>query len=181
MKSVEETFLLVLELKLSLKAPSDKKFTFKIRKKCSMCEGYGHHAYECSSIKCSKCGEFRHYDYQYPSKSLHTDIMCTDDIDNSRIVEDVHIASEVISDVVDELVKSSTPTLEEIHVRESIIGVQDTIVESSISSHDVRCPLSKPTIKEENEYEIVATNVDTSEFLGFLLIVCHVTPSISFF
>jgi len=44
-------------------------FTFKIRKWCSTCEGYGHHGYDCPSIKCSKCGEFKYYDYQCLSKS----------------------------------------------------------------------------------------------------------------
>jgi len=34
-----------------------------------------------------------------------------DDIDNLRIVEDIHILTEVINNVVDELVKSSTPHL----------------------------------------------------------------------
>jgi len=93
----------------------------------------------------------------------------TDDIDNSRIIVDVHIPSEVTSDILDELVKSNTPALEEIHVREeSIIGVQDTLLESSIPSHDVRCSPSKPTIKKEIEHDIVATSVDTSESLWFL-------------
>ena len=95
--------------------------------------------------------------------------MRTDDIDNSRIIVDVHIPSEVTSDILDELVKSNTPALEEIHVREeSIIGVQDTLLESSIPSHDIRCPPSKPTIKKEIEHDIVATSIDTSESLWFL-------------
>ena len=64
--------------------------------------------------------------------------MRIDDIDSSRIVEDVHIPSVVTSDVVDELIKSSTPALDEIHVHEEIISnVQDALVESSIPSHDV--------------------------------------------
>ena len=64
MKSIKETFLLALELELS---------TFKIRERCSTCEGYAHYAYECPSIKCSKCGNFDHYDYQCPSESRLTD------------------------------------------------------------------------------------------------------------
>jgi len=54
-----------------------------------------------------------------------------DDIDNSRIVEDVHIFSKDISD--DDLIKSGTPTLDEIHVhKENINDVQNALVESSI-------------------------------------------------
>jgi len=53
-----------------------------------------------------------------------------------RIVDDVHIPSEVTSNV-DDLIKSSTPTLEEIHVHEeSISDVQDAKVESSIHIPD---------------------------------------------
>ena len=59
-------------------------------------------------------------------------IMCKiDDIDNLRIVEDVHITSKVTSDV-DELVKTSTPTLDETHVyEENISDVQGALVEFS--------------------------------------------------
>jgi len=50
------------------------------------------------------------------------------DNDNSRIVEDVHIPSEVTSDVND-LVNSSTPALDVIHVHEKSIGdVHDALV-----------------------------------------------------
>ena len=63
--------------------------------------------------------------------------MQIDDINNSRIVEDVHISSEIISDV-DELVKTSTPILYETHIHEeSIIDVQDALVESSTFIHDI--------------------------------------------
>jgi len=127
MKSVKEMFLLALELKLS---------TFKTRERCSTCERYRYNAYECPSIKCTKCGEFKHYDYQRPSVSQHTDNMQIDDIDNSRIIEDVHITSEVTSGV-DELVKTSTPTLDETHIhKENINDIQDVQVESSTPTSD---------------------------------------------
>ena len=49
-----------------------------------------------------------------------------------EIVEDVHVPSEGTSDV-DELVMSSTYTLEETHVyEESVSDVQDALVKSSI-------------------------------------------------
>ena len=108
--------------------------------------------------------------------------MLIDDMDNSRIVEDVRIPNEVTSDIVDELIKSNIPALDEIHVpEESISDIQDALVESSTPSHDVRCSLSTPTIEKEIEHEIVDTSVDTSDSLEFLFIVCLVTPSISSF
>ena len=48
--------------------------------------------------------------------------MQIDDIDNSRVVEDVHIPSEVISDVIDDLIKSSTSILDETPVHEESIS-----------------------------------------------------------
>jgi len=56
--------------------------------------------------------------------------------DNSKIIEDVHISSQVTNDV-DELVKSSTPVLDETHVHEeSISDVQNTLVKSSTPALD---------------------------------------------
>jgi len=43
-------------------------------------------------------------------------------IDNPKIIENVHIPSEVTSDIVDELVKTSTPTFDETRVREENIS-----------------------------------------------------------
>jgi len=115
-----------------------------------------------------------------PSKSLQIDIVCIDDIDN-LIVEDVHIPSEATSDIVDELLKSSTPTLDGIHVHEeSISDIQDALIESDTPSHDVRCSLSTPTI-DEIEHEIVTTSVDTCESLEFFPIVYQVNSSVSSF
>ena len=87
------------------------------------------------------------------------------DIDNSRIVESVHIPYEVTYGVVDKLVKSSTPALDETHIyEESTSDVQDALVESSTPSRDVRCSLSTSAIEGDTKHEIVATSVDTSEF-----------------
>ena len=117
-----------------------------------------------------------------PSKSLHIDIVRIDDINDSRIVEGVHILSEVTSDVVDELIKFSTPTLNEIYVHEeSVSDVHDVLVESSTPSHNVRCSLSTSIIEEEIEHAIVTISVDASEYLEFFPIVCQVTPSVSSF
>ena len=156
---------MTLELESSLRAPLNRKSTFKTRKWCSTCEGYGHHAYGCTSIKCStcegygdhaykcpsikcyKCGEFGHYDYQCPSNCQHNDIVHTDEINNSRIVKDVHIPLEVNSDV-DKLVKSNTTTLDKTHVHEeNISDVQDALVECSTPIPD-DIDVSKDDISE---------------------------------
>jgi len=111
----------------------------------------------------------------------HIDIVCIDDINNSRIIEDVHIPFEITSDV-DELIKSSALTLDEIYVHEeSISDIHEALVESSTPSHDVRCSLFTSTIEEEIEHEIITTSVDSSESLGFPPIVCQITLSVSSF
>jgi len=55
-----------------------------------------------------------------------------DDTDNLRIIENVYIPSEVISDV-NELVKISTSTLDETHVHEENISddIQNALFKSS--------------------------------------------------
>ena len=125
-----------------------------------------------TSTLCSSVLRVNNLDIMIASapRRVHIDIVCIDDINNSRIIEDVHVPFEIISDV-DELIKSSTLTLDETHVHEEgIINVQDALVESSTPLHDVRCPLFTPTIEEEIEHKIVATGVDTSESLGCLLL-----------
>ena len=68
-----------------------------------------------------------------PPRRFNILIMCKlMTFDNLRIVEDIHIHSEVTSDVVDDLVKFSTLTLYETHVhKESVSVVHDILVESS--------------------------------------------------
>ena len=85
--------------------------------------GYGHHAYDyvCSSIKCSKCENWT-LQLPVPLESLHINIVHIDGIDNFEIVKNVHIPSEVTSDTVDELIKSTTPIFDEIHVHEESIS-----------------------------------------------------------
>ena len=100
MKSIKETFLLALEIELS---------TFKIRKRCSMCEIWT----PCVWVPPrSSVLSVENLDIMITSapRRVNKLIMCKLMTDNSRIVEDVHISSEITSDVVDDLTKSSTPT-----------------------------------------------------------------------
>ena len=63
--SIEEAFHLAFELKLSF----NRIFIFKAREQCSKYEGY------------------RQYNYQYPSNNRHVNIVSSDDVDDSRVVE----------------------------------------------------------------------------------------------
>ena len=84
-----------------------------------------------------------------PSKSRHTDNVQIDDIDNSRIVEDVHMPFEVINDVVDDLVKSSAPAFDETHVHEE-------------RNNDIRYALVESSTSIPNDIDVLED--DTSDF-----------------
>ena len=44
--------------------------------------------------KCSKCERYGHYDYQCPSKSQHVRTVLNEDVDDSKVVENVHVPSK---------------------------------------------------------------------------------------
>lgn len=91
--SVDEAIHLVLDLELSFKWI----LISKAREHCSKCEGYGH------------------YNYQCPQRAIHVNIVYSDDVDDSMVVEDVYVSSEITSVVEDILVDSSAPILNEVH------------------------------------------------------------------
>jgi len=111
----------------------------------------------------------------------------SDDIDDSRVVEDVYVPFKLTSVVEDTLVYSSTPILNKVHVSsEGTSDVVDALMESSTPiSHDIyvheddtndskhvlvdssmlvqvaRNSLATPIMEDEIEYETVATSVIT--------------------
>jgi len=58
---------------------------------------------------------YEHYDYQCPSKSQHVSIVSSNDVDDSNVVENVHVPSETTSIIEDISVGSDTPILNEGH------------------------------------------------------------------
>jgi len=117
-------------------------------------------------------------------RRVNIDNVQINDIDNSRIVDNVHIHFEITSDV-DEIVKTSTPTLDEVHIhKKNNSDVWDALVESNtpipddmdVSEDDtsdsehvlmesnifvqvVRYSLVIPMIKDRTEHEITDTSV----------------------
>ena len=115
--SVEESFHLALELELSFK----EKFISKYRKQCSKCDGYRLYDYQCLSIQ-------------------HTNIIQSDDVDDSRIIEDVYVLSEIATVDEDLLVDSSAPILDEVHASsEGTSDVIGAVVESNALIPDDIC------------------------------------------
>ena len=80
-----------------------------------MCEGYGY------------------YDYQRPSESRHVRIVSSNNVNDSKVVDDVNILLEITNIVKKILVDSCTPIIDEVHVSsDSTNNNANEIVESNI-------------------------------------------------
>jgi len=84
-------------------------------------------------------------------KSQHTVNLQIDDINNSNIIEDVHIPSEVTSNIFDELVKTSTLILDDINISEDdihdlehvLVGTKHETVDTSVITSSKSFKLSR--------------------------------------
>jgi len=47
--------------------------------------------------RCSKCEEYEYYDYQYPLESQHVRTVPSDDVDDLKVVENVHVPPKTAS------------------------------------------------------------------------------------
>jgi len=61
-----------------------------------------------AKAQCSKCEGYGHYNYQSPLKSRHASIVPSDDVDKSKVDEDVTVPSGTTSIVEDISVESDT-------------------------------------------------------------------------
>jgi len=85
-----------------------------------------------AKARCSKCEGYGHYDYQCSSESQHVKIVPSDDVDNSKVVENVHVPSNTSSIIEDIIVGSDTLIIDEIYMSSnSTIDDVDEIVEPS--------------------------------------------------
>ena len=50
-----------------------------------------------AKARCSKCEGYGHYDYQCPSKCQHVRTVFSNDVDDSKVVEDVHVPPKTAS------------------------------------------------------------------------------------
>ena len=64
----------------------------------------------------SKCKRYGHYDYQCPSECQHYRTVSSNDVDDSKVVEDVHVPLKTASIIEDISVGSDMPIIDEIHV-----------------------------------------------------------------
>ena len=69
-----------------------------------------------AKTRCFKCNGYGHYDYQCALESQYVRIVSSDEVDDSKVVEDVHISSKTASIIEDIAVGSDTPIIDEIHM-----------------------------------------------------------------
>ena len=61
----------------------------------------------------SKCERYEHYDYQYLSESQHVRIVSSDEVDVSRVIEEVHVPFNTVSIIEDIAVGADTLVIDE--------------------------------------------------------------------
>jgi len=86
-----------------------------------------------AKVWCSKCEGYEHYNYQCPSECQHIRTVSNNDVDNSKVIEDVHVPIKIASIIKDITVDFGTEIFDEIHVSFDSIGDDvNEIVESNI-------------------------------------------------
>ena len=93
---------------------------------------------------CSKSKGYGHYDYQCPSESQHIRTVPIDNIDDSKVVEDVQVPPKTVSIIEDIVVDFDTPINDETQMSPDCASDDvDEIVESNttfVSSKPVKSP-----------------------------------------
>jgi len=122
---------------------------------------------------------YGHYNYQYPSECQHVRTVSSNDVDNSKVVEDVHVPPKTASIFKDITVDFSTPMFDEIHVSsDSTSDDLNEIVESNI-----------PTVQRMSfefscvEYSFMVFPIESypSESPEFLTMIQQIVSSASFY
>ena len=131
-----------------------------------------------AKIRCSKCKGYGHYDHQCPSESQHVKTVPTDDVDDSKVVEDVNVPSKTASIIENIAVSSDILIINEIHMSsDSASDDVDEIVEPNTPTMP-----SKPFESPCAEYSFMIVHIDStfSEALEFLTKFQQMISSASF-
>ena len=110
--------------------------------------------------------------------------MPSDDVDDSKVVENVHVHSEISSVVEDPLVNPATPIIDESHVSSAGTNDVKVLVDSStpISDETYVHEDNQGSQKIEIEFIVATPSVFSStKSLEFLNMIYHVNSSASFF
>ena len=92
---------------------------------------------------CFKCEGYEHYDYQCPSKPQHVRIVPSNDVNDSKVVENVYVPFKTASIVEDISVGSDTLIIKESHGYYEGTSEVDAIIDSGtpldveVHTHDL--------------------------------------------
>jgi len=67
-------------------------------------------------VRYSKCEGYEYYNYQCPSESQHVRTVPSNNVDNSNIVEDIHVSSKTASVIEDISLVLAYRLLIEVHM-----------------------------------------------------------------
>jgi len=115
---------------------------------------------------CSKCEGYEQYDYQYPSKSQHVRTVLSDEVNDSKVVEDFYVSSKTVNIIKNISVGSDTPIIDNIHVSDSTSNDVNEIVEPNVPAMPSKS-FKFPCV--EYNFTIVPIESYSSESLEFFL------------
>ena len=132
-----------------------------------------------AKARCSKFKRYGHYDYQCPSECQHVTTMSSNDVNDSKVIEDVHVPPKTVSIIEDISVGSDTPIIDEIYW--SSDSASDD-VDEIIEPNTLTVP-SKPFESPCAEYSFMVVLIDSSfsESPEFLTKIQHMVYSASSF
>ena len=132
-----------------------------------------------AKVWCSKCEGYEHYNYQCPSECQHIRTVSNNDVDNSKVIEDVHVPIKIASIIKDITVDFGTEIFDEIHVSFDSIGDDvNEIVESNIP---VVPKKSFEFPYAEISFMAIPTESYPNESSEFLSMIQQMVSSVSFF
>jgi len=113
-----------------------------------------------AKARCSKCERYGYYNYQCLSESKHVRIVSSDEVDISKVIEEVHVPSKTVSIIEDTTVGVDTLVIDEIHMSDSASDDVNEIVEPTT--------LHLPVTYIDNITRSLAFYNDTHKFAAYL-------------
>jgi len=119
--------------------------------------------------RCTKCKVYGYYDYQCSLKSQYIRTVSSDDVDDSKVIENVHVSSKTANIIEGISVGSNTPIINEVHMSsDNTSDIGDALVEPNIltvpsKSFEFFCAVYNFMVVSTKSY-----SSESSEFLAMI-------------